>query len=135
MPSYWILKSEPSTYSFEQLRQDGRTVWDGVRNAQALINIRAMKKGDQALFYHTGGEKALVGIARVDSGPRADPGDPTLAVVDLVPERPLPRPVSLAEIKADEAFADLHLVRQARLSVSPVSAAHWRRLLEMAGVV
>jgi predicted RNA-binding protein with PUA-like domain len=135
VPGYWIVKSEPSTYSFGQLQEDGRTRWDGVRNAQALINIRAMKKGDLALFYHTGGEKALVGLARVASAPYPDPaaGDPRLAVVDLAPERALPRPVALAEIKAEETLADLLLVRHSRLSVIPVSAAHWRRLLQLAG--
>lgn len=135
MPGYWIVKSEPSTYSFGQLQEDGRTRWDGVRNAQALINIRAMKKGDLALFYHTGGEKALVGLARVASAPYPDPaaGDPRLAVVDLAPERALPKPVALAEIKAEETLADLLLVRHSRLSVIPVSAAHWRRLLQLAG--
>ena len=136
MAGHWIVKSEPSTYSFEQLQRDGRTVWDGIRNAQALIHIRAMRKGDEVLFYHTGGEKALVGLARVASAPYPDPGagDPKLAVVDLVPVRALPRPVSLSEIKAENAFADLAVVRHSRLSVSPASPAQWWQLLKMAGV-
>lgn len=135
MPAFWILKSEPSVYSFAQLQQDGRTVWDGVRNPQALSNIRAMQAGDRVLFYHTGDEKALVGVARVASAPYADPaaGDPKLVVVDLVPEHPLPRPVPLAAVKADKSFADLPLVRQGRLSVSSVPATQWARLLELAG--
>ena len=136
MPGYWIVKSEPSGYSFDQLQREGRAVWDGVRNAQALNHIRAMQKGDRVLFYHTGDEKALVGLARVDSAPYPDPaaGDPKRAVVDLVPDRALPRPVALAEIKADKGFADLALVRHARLSVSPASPVHWVRLLELSGI-
>ncbi len=135
MPGYWVVKSEPSTYSFAQLQADGRTRWDGIRNPQALGYIRAMQEGDRVLFYHTGGEKALVGLARVATAPYPDPaaGDPKLAVMDLVPERSLARPVPLAEIKADKAFSDLLLVRHSRISVSPVSAAQWRRLLDLAG--
>ncbi len=129
----WIIKSEPSTYSFAQLQRDGRTVWDGIRNAQALIHIRAMRKGDEVFFYHTGSEKALVGTARVASAPYPDPSadDPKLAVVDLVPGPPLARAVPLSEIKADKTFASLGIVRHSRLSVSPVSNAQWERLLEM----
>ena len=135
MPGYWVVKSEPSTYSFAQLQADGRTRWDGIRNPQALGYIREMHEGDRVLFYHTGGEKAMVGLARVASAPYPDPAgsDPKLAVVDLVPERSLARPVTLAEIKADKAFSDLLLVRHSRISVSPASAAQWRRLLELAG--
>ena len=134
-PGRWIVKSEPSTYSFGQLQRDGRTVWDGIRNAQALIHIRAMRKGDEVLFYHTGGEKALVGLARVASAPYPDPGakDSKLAVVDLEPVRALTRPVPLSGIKVEKRFADLALVRHGRLSVSPVSAAQWAVLLRMAG--
>ena len=134
-PNRWIVKSEPSTYSFAQLQRDGRTVWDGIRNAQALIYIREMRKDDEVLFYHTGSEKALVGIARVVSAPYPDPAadDPKLAVVDLVPDRLLARPVALSEIKADRTLATLAIVRHSRLSVSPVPDAQWRRLLEMAG--
>ena len=134
MAGYWIVKSEPSTYSFGDLVRDGRTRWDGVRNAQALIHIRAMKKSDRVLVYHTGGEKALVGVARVASAPYADPAqdDPRLAVVDLEPDRVLPRPVPLSEIKAEPAFADLGLVRHSRLSVVPVSPDQWKHLLAMA---
>jgi predicted RNA-binding protein with PUA-like domain len=133
MPGYWILKSEPSTYAFADLQKDGRTVWDGVRNPQALNNLRAMKKGDLTFFYHTGDEKALIGTARIDSAPYPDPAgnDPKLTVVDLVPDRPLPRPVTLAEIKADPRFASLGLVRHSRLSVVPVPGAQWTRLLEL----
>jgi predicted RNA-binding protein with PUA-like domain len=135
MASYWVLKSEPDAYSFAQLVRDKRTVWDGVRNAQALVHLRGMQKGDLALFYHTGKERQLVGIARVASGPYPDPksGDPKATVVDLVAERALPRPVPLAAIKAEPALGTLGLVRQGRLSVVPVPPAQWKQLLEMAG--
>jgi hypothetical protein len=135
MPSYWILKTEPTTYSFADLERDGRTVWDGVRNNLALRHIGEMRQGDQAMVYHTGGEKAIVGLARIASSPYADPkaNDERLVVVDLEPARRLPRPVSLAEIKADAAFRDLPLVRMPRLSVMPVDATRWKRLLAMAG--
>jgi predicted RNA-binding protein with PUA-like domain len=134
MPNHWILKSEPSVYSFEQLVRDGRTVWDGVRNAQALIHLRAMKRGDEALFYHTGKVKALVGLAKIASAPYADPdaGDPKLVVVDLVPVRVLPKAVPLSAIKAELSMAALGLVRQSRLSVVPVAPEQWKRLLAMA---
>jgi predicted RNA-binding protein with PUA-like domain len=133
--AYWFLKSEPTAYGFESLQQDGRAVWDGIRNAQALIHIRAMKRGDQALFYHTGAEKAVVGTVRIDSAPYADPaaGDPKLAVVDIVPDRALRRPVTLAELKSDPAFQTLGLVRHSRLSVGPVTAEQWKRILRLAG--
>lgn len=135
MPKYWILKSEPSVYSFERLAADGRTVWDGITNAQALINVRSMKPGDRALIYHSNEGKSLVGLATIASAPYSDPkaGDPKVAVVDVAYDRPLPRPVTLAEIKADPAFAELGLVRQSRLSVIPVPAPMWKRLLAMAG--
>jgi len=136
MAGYWILKSEPSSYSYADLERDGHTVWDGIRNAQALIHIRSMKKGDRALFYHTGGEKTIVGLARIESDPYPDPKaqDDKLAVVDLAPEQPLKRPVTLAEIKTDPAFATLGLVRHSRLSVVPVPPDQWKRLLKAGGV-
>jgi predicted RNA-binding protein with PUA-like domain len=136
MAGYWLLKSEPSTYSYADLERDRRTVWDGIRNAQALIHLRAMKKGDKALFYHTGGEKAIVGLAAIAKGPYPDPtaSDPKLVVVDLVPERRFSRPVPLAAIKNDEAFATLGLVRHSRLSVVPVPRDQWQRLLALGGI-
>jgi predicted RNA-binding protein with PUA-like domain len=135
MAAYWILKTEPSEYSFADLRRDRRARWDGVTNALALKHIRAMHRGDAALIYHTGEEKRLVGLATVASDPYPDPaaGDERLAVVDLEPGEPLARPVTLAQVKADPAFADLGLVRMSRLSVVPVPEAQWRRLMEMAG--
>jgi predicted RNA-binding protein with PUA-like domain len=131
----WIVKTEPSSYSWADLERDGRTVWDGVKNAQALIHLRAMREGDQVLVYHSGDQKALVGLARVARGPYPDPklDDPKLVVIDLAAERALVRPVPLAEIKASGKFAQLALVRQGRLSVMPASAAEWKGLLGLAG--
>ncbi len=133
MANRWILKSEPSTYSFDQLLADRETVWDGVRNAAALIHIRAMRQGDLALIYHSGAEKAVVGLAIVASDPYPDPaaGDPRWAVVRLRADRALATPVPLAAIKAEPLFADLGLVRISRLSVMPVTAPQWRRLLAL----
>jgi len=135
MPSYWIVKTEPSSYSFDQLEKEKRTVWDGVKNAVALKNIRAMKKGDAVMVYHTGDEKQIVGLATVVSDPYPDPkaGDDALVVVDLEVGKRLKRPVTLAEIKADPDFKDLALVRQGRLSVVPVEERLWKKLLRMGG--
>lgn len=131
--SRWLLKTEPSTYAFADLVRDGRTTWDGVSNPVALGHLRAMKKGDEALVYHTGDEKAAVGIARVASDPYPDPKqkDPRLVVVDLEPVRALPRPVTLRAVKADPRFADFALVRISRLSVMPVTDAQWKALLAL----
>lgn len=133
--AHWLVKTEPSTYSFDDLVRQGRAVWDGVANVVALKNLRAMAPGDEVLVYHTGDVKAAVGLARVVSAPYPDPkaGDPKLVVVDLEPVRPLARAVTLAEVKADPAFADFALVRQGRLSVMPVPPALWKRLLGLAG--
>ena len=134
MAAYWILKTEPSTYSFDQLERDGRAVWDGVSNPLALKHLRAMQPGDEALIYHTGDEKAVVGLARVTSAAYPDPKakDPKLVVVELKPAKRLKRTVPLAAIKAEAAFQDLALVRMPRLSVVPATAAQWKKLLEMA---
>ncbi len=133
MPAYWILKSEPSVYSFDQFLADGRAVWDGIANNQALIYLRSMKRGDKALIYHSNEGKALVGHATIDSGPYADPklDDPKRVVVDVVPGKPLKRPITLAELKAEPSFKELGLIRQSRLSVVPVPPAMWKKLLEM----
>jgi predicted RNA-binding protein with PUA-like domain len=130
---HWILKTEPSTYSFQQLVRERTARWDGVTNPVALKHIRAMAEGDPVLVYHTGNEKACVGLAEVASAPYPDPKDPALTVVDLKAGRPLPAPVTLAAIKAEPAFADLALVRMGRLSVVPVTAAQWKKLLSMGG--
>ena len=135
MANYWILKTDADTYPFEQLVRERRAVWDGVSNALALKHIRIMAKGDRAFIYHSGDEKALVGLARIVSDPYPDPkaGDPKLTVVDIEAGDRLPRPVTLAAVKADPAFADLGLVRMSRLSVIPVPPEQWSRLLGMAG--
>ena len=135
MASYWIVKTEPSTYSYDDLARQKTAVWDGVKNNLALKHLRSMRPGDQVLVYHTGDEKAVVGIAEVTSDAYPDPKqkDPKLAVVDLRVVERLSRPVPLAEIKMDRAFADLALVRMGRLSVMPVSADQFKRILKLAG--
>jgi predicted RNA-binding protein with PUA-like domain len=132
--AHWLLKTEPKTYSYADLERQGRARWDGVSNPVALKHLRAMTAGDQAFIYHTGAEKAVVGIARVVSQPYTDPKakDPRLVVVDLEPQGRLPSPVTLAAVKADPAFAAWELVRLARLSVMPVPAELWRRILALA---
>jgi predicted RNA-binding protein with PUA-like domain len=134
--SYWILKTDTDVYPFDQLEREGHAVWDGVTNALALKHIRSMAKGDSALIYHSGQGKELIGLARITSAPYPDPrhDDPKLSVVDVEADRRLPKPVSLSTIKADPAFADLGLVRLSRLSVIPVPAEQWKRLLAMAGL-
>ena len=130
----WLLKTEPDCYSWSDLERDKKTVWDGVSNALALKHIRSMARGDEALIYHTGDERAAVGVAQVVSAPYPDPkeGDEKLAVVDLKLKRKLPRPVTLDMIKSDPAFAGWDLLRIGRLGVVPVPDAMWDRLLELA---
>jgi predicted RNA-binding protein with PUA-like domain len=131
---YWLVKQEPEAYSWDDFVKDGRTTWTGVRNFQARNNLRAMKKGDLVFFYHSVSEKQVVGIARVDKEHYPDPttkeGD--WAVVDLVPVKTLARPVTLDQVKADKALRDMKLVRQSRLSVTPLAEAEFKRLLELA---
>ncbi|HXH82049.1 MAG TPA: EVE domain-containing protein [Candidatus Tectomicrobia bacterium] len=131
----WLVKEEPTHYSFDALVRDRKAVWSGVRNALAQRHLRAIEKGDRILYYHTGNEKAVVGIAKALSGPYPDPEDRSgkYVAVDIAPVRRLPRPVTLAEIKADPAFRDFPLVRIARLSVMPVTDAEWARIERMAG--
>jgi len=131
--AYWLVKSEPGTYSFDQLVKDKRTHWDGVRNFTAAINLKAMKKGDKCLFYHSGEGKEIVGIAEVLSPAVPDPKDKTgkFVMVDIGAVKPFKKPVTLAAIKADPKFKDFKLVRQSRLSVVPVDDAHWKLLLKM----
>lgn len=134
MPNHWLVKTEPSTYSFADLVRDRRTVWDGVTSPAGLKNLRAMAAGDEVLVYHTGDERAAVGLATVVRGPYPDPqaGDPKRVVVDLAAGAPLARPVTLADVKADPAFSGFALVREGRLSVVAVPPALWQRLLGMA---
>lgn len=134
MARHWVLKTEPSEYGYADLVRERRTRWEGVSNPVALKHLRSMLEGDEALIYHTGNDKALVGLARIAGAPHPDPSDPKLVVVDVEAVKPLPRAVPLAEIKAEPAFAELGLVRVPRLSVVPVEPAQWKRLLAMAGV-
>jgi predicted RNA-binding protein with PUA-like domain len=130
----WLVKEEPSNYNYASFQKDGRTVWSGVRNPVAQKHLRAMQPGDRVFFYHTGGEKAIVGTARVAGAPYSDPAnaDGSLAAVDLTCETPLPVPVTLKAVKADPRFADFALTRVPRLSVMPVTDAQWAMLVDMA---
>jgi predicted RNA-binding protein with PUA-like domain len=134
MPA-WLLKTEPSTYSFADLQRDKRTSWTGVTNAAALIHLRNARKGDLAFIYHTGDEKQIVGLAEVSRNPYPDPdaNNPKLVAVDLKPTRALKQPVTLAQIKADARFKDFDLVRNSRLSVMPVPPELSTALSKMAG--
>jgi predicted RNA-binding protein with PUA-like domain len=138
MPSYWLLKTEPGTYSFQQLLKDRKTNWNDVRNFQARNSLRQMAKGDVALIYHSGDDKAVVGWAEVVREAYADPDpeDPKgdWVQVDLKPGKALPRAISLAEIKKTAALADLPLIRQSRLSVMPVTPTHYRTILKLSEV-
>jgi len=131
--AYWLLKSEPHVYSYADLVRDGKTIWDGVNNNLALKHIRTMTPGDLALIYHTGDERQSIGIAEVISQPYVDPalGDPKRAVVDVKAVRSLAHPVTLAQIKQDPNFEGFDLIRISRLSVVPVSEAHWQRILKL----
>ena len=126
----WLVKEEPTSYSFAAFVRDGRVTWSGVRNPLAQRHLRAIRRGDRVLYYHTGREKAVVGVARALGNARNDPADPTgrLAVVDLAPVERLPRPVPLATLRTLAPFADHPLVRMPRLSVMPVSAPQWRAI-------
>jgi predicted RNA-binding protein with PUA-like domain len=131
-PAMWLLKTEPTEYSYEQLEEDGRTRWDGVSNPGALKNIRAMKEGDRAFVYHTGREKAVVGLAEVVTEAHPDPEakNPKLVVVDIEARGRLGRAVTLTELKALPVFEGSPLVRQGRLSVVPLTAAQWKTIEE-----
>lgn len=135
--AYWLIKSEPFVFSFDDLERDGQTVWEGVRNFQARNNLRAMKKGDRALFYHSNEGLEVVGIATVTRehypDPTADKGD--WSVVDFAPEQRLPHPVSLKTIKADPVLKDIALVRNGRLSVMPLTPTEFRRILALGGAL
>jgi predicted RNA-binding protein with PUA-like domain len=135
MTHRWLFKTEPGVYSWQQLERDGRTVWDGVKNALALKHLRAVAEGDEVLIYHTGDEKAAVGIAVATRGAYPDPKekDARAIVVDLRAERALARPVTLAEMRKEPRLGNFDLLRLPRLSVMPVSAAHWSAILRLAG--
>jgi predicted RNA-binding protein with PUA-like domain len=133
--AYWILKTDPDTYALADLARERRTRWDGVANPVAVRHLRSMRAGDHAFIYHTGDEKAIVGLARIVSDGYDDPKDPRLAVVDVQFEREVGTPVTLATIKADPAFKDLGLVRQGRLSVVPATPPQWERLAALSAGV
>jgi predicted RNA-binding protein with PUA-like domain len=126
----WLLKTEPTAYSYEDLERDGRTVWDGVTNPVALRNLRSMKAGEKAFVYHTGGVRAVVGVAKIVREAYPDPKRkaPKLVVVDIEAAGRLARPVGLDELKADPLFRDSPLARQGRLSVVPLTAAQWKAI-------
>lgn len=123
--AYWLLKTEPLDYSYRDLEQRQRDVWDGVKNFVAQKNIKSMQPGDLAFIYHTGKEKAIIGVAEVVSSPYPDPGGEKLMVMDVSPQYRMKRPVTLAEIKKDSFFSGWELVRLPRLSVMPVTRTHW----------
>lgn len=131
----WLVKEEPTHYGWDELVKDEKAVWSGVRNALAQKHLRAIKKGDRIFYYHTGDEKAVVGIAKALSSAYPDPEDRSgrYVAVDIAPVKRLSRPVTLAEIKADRAFENFPLVRISRLSVMPVTDAEWARIERMAG--
>jgi predicted RNA-binding protein with PUA-like domain len=131
---FWLMKSEPAAYGWDRLAEDGGTVWDGVRNHTAKLNLQAMKVGDQAFFYHSVTGKEIVGVVEITRAGMADPKDETgtWAAVEIKPVTRLERPVTLADIKADPALKAIELVRQSRLSVAEIRPAEWQRILEMA---
>ncbi len=127
----WLLKTEPETFSWGDLVRDKKAVWDGVRNFQARKNLKEMKKGDLAFIYHTGDEKAVVGISTVTKEAYPEPKDPDWVAIDLAPDKPLKNPVTLARVKQDKSLQKMVLVRAARLSVQPVSKEEYERILEL----
>ena len=134
-PAHWLIKSEPVKYSFSDLQRDGRTLWDGVRNNQAALYLKAMKLGDEALYYHSQEGLEVVGIARISREAEIDPTDPAgrFVAVEVSPVRALPNPVTLAQMKANPALAGMAMFRQFRLSVSPVTPQEWAVIMQMAG--
>ncbi|HEY6048263.1 MAG TPA: EVE domain-containing protein [Sphingomicrobium sp.] len=131
--AHWLMKSEPESYSWSDLVRDGGTEWDGVRNNAARLHLKAMKAGDEAFFYHSMSDKAVVGIMRIAREAQPDPKDPDWVSVRVEPVRPLTQPVTLAEIKAEPRLAKMELIRQSRLSVAPVRDDEWRIILDMGG--
>lgn len=133
--NYWLVKSEPEAYSWTTFVKDGKAAWTGVRNFQARNNLRAMKKGDLVAFYHSVTDKQIVGLAKVDKEayPDATAKEGDWSCVDLVPAKPLKQPVTLAAIKADKALSDMPLLKQSRLSVTPLTEPQFQRLLKLAG--
>ena len=129
----WLMKSEPESYSWSDLVRDCGTEWDGVRNNAARLNLKAMRQGDEAFFYHSMSDKAVVGIMRITREAEPDPRDRDWVSVRVEPVRALTRPVTLAQIKAEPELAKMELIRQSRLSVAPVREEEWQKVLKMAG--
>lgn len=134
--AYWLVKSEPEKYSWDQFVKDGKTFWDGVRNYAARLHLMAMKKGDQVLYYHSNEGLEIVGIAKVVKehypDPTADEGN--WVVVDLAPVKKMKKPVSLQQMKADKRLAEMKLIKIGRLSVSPVTESEWKAVMELGGM-
>lgn len=130
--AHWLMKSEPGTYSWSDLVRDGSTEWDGVRAPAARLHLKAMKRGDEAYFYHSGNERSVIGVMRVTREAAPDPKDPDWVSVAVEPVRELARPVTLKQVKADPRLGRMELVRQSRLSVSPVRDEEWKAVLELA---
>jgi predicted RNA-binding protein with PUA-like domain len=131
--AHWLMKSEPESYSWSDLVRDGGTEWDGVRNNAARLHLKAMKAGDEAFFYHSMSDKAVVGIMRIARQAQPDPKDSAWVSVRVEPVRPLARPVTLGEIKAEPRLSKMELIRQSRLSVAPVRNDEWQIILELGG--
>jgi predicted RNA-binding protein with PUA-like domain len=129
--NYWLLKTEPDAFSWNDLLKAGKATWDGVRNFQARSNLKEMKKGDLAFIYHTGEEKSVIGVAKVEREWYAEPGNPEWVVVDLIPQKPLKRPVTLSEIKAEKSLKEMKLARVPRLSVQPVTKNEFDFVVKM----
>jgi len=129
--AHWLMKSEPSSYSWKDLVRDGSTEWDGVRNNAARLHLKAMKRGDEAYFYHSMDERAVIGVMKIVREAAPDPKDPNWVSVKVEPVRALDRPVTLKEIKAEPKLAKMELIRQSRLSVAPVRDEEWEVVLEM----
>ena len=130
---YWLMKSEPEAYSYDRLVEEGRTIWDGVRNYRARNNLQAMRVGEEALFYHSVSDKEIVGIVKIATAGLADPKDETgkWAAVEIEPVRKFDRPVTLAAIKGEQSLQDCELLRQSRLSVAEISPAEWKKICSM----
>lgn len=131
--AYWLMKSEPESYSWADLVRDGGTEWDGVRNNAARLHLKAMQAGDEAFLYHSMSDKAVVGIMRITREAKPDPKAPDWVTVRVEPVKALERPVTLAEVKAEPKLAKMELIRQSRLSVAPVREDEWAKVLELAG--
>jgi predicted RNA-binding protein with PUA-like domain len=129
--NYWLMKTEPETFSWDDLIRDKKAGWDGVRNFQARTHLKNMKVGDQAFFYHTGDEKAIVGIAKITKEQYPDPTDNDWVAVEIVPVKKLKKPVTLAQIKADKRLSDMVLVRASRLSVQPVKPEEFEKVVAL----